>query len=232
VTRLVDLGLEPFMVASALVGVVSMRLVRTLCPKCKETYEVNAESLNRLGARDLGHGTVQLSRGRGCPHCRSTGYHGRMGIFETLEVTEELRRMITQNVSDAAIRTAALENGMRTMGEDGLRKVLEGLTTLDEVSRVIYLADQGTKTCPACQASLAREFEYCPSCGEFVGEHCSSCRKRLDPGWAWCPFCGETAQPPDGQGRDEGGAGGGSGPERRRRPRPTQADPDTIPKAA
>jgi len=232
VTRLVDLGLEPFMVASALVGVVSMRLVRTLCPKCKETYEVSAESLNRLGARDLGHGTVQLSRGRGCAHCRSTGYHGRMGIFETLEVTEELRRMITQNVSDAAIRTAALENGMRTMGEDGLRKVLEGLTTLDEVSRVIYLADQGTKTCPACQASLAREFEYCPSCGEFVGEHCSSCRKRLDPGWAWCPFCGETAQPPDGQGRDEGGAGGGSGPERRRRPRPTQADPDTIPKAA
>ena len=234
VTRLVDLGLEPFMVASALVGVVSMRLVRTLCPRCKETYEVSAESLNRLGARDLGHGTVQLSRGRGCPYCRSTGYHGRMGIFETLEVTEALRSLITQNVSDAAIRAAALENGMRTMGEDGLRKVLEGHTTLDEVSRVIYLADQGSKTCPSCQASLAREFEYCPSCGEFVGEHCGSCRKRLDPSWAWCPFCGETAQPPGSRSAEVRSAdtAAEAGEERRRRPRPTRPGPDALRKAA
>ena len=207
VTRLIDLGLEPFMVASALVGVVSMRLVRTLCPRCKETYEVSAESLNRLGARDLREGAVQLSRGRGCPHCRSTGYHGRMGIFETLEVTEGLRTLVTQNASDSAIRAAALENGMRTMGEDGLKKVLEGHTTLDEVSRVIYLADQGAKSCPSCASMLSPEFEYCPECGEFVGEHCGSCRRRLRPGWAWCPYCGELAQAVGGRrtaGGDEG----------------------------
>jgi type II secretory ATPase GspE/PulE/Tfp pilus assembly ATPase PilB-like protein len=234
VTRLVDLGLEPFMVASALVGVVSMRLVRTLCPKCKETYEVGAESLNRLGARDLGQGTVQLSRGRGCPSCRTTGYHGRMGIFETLEVTEPVRRLITQNVSDGAIRTAALENGMRTMGEDGLRKVLEGHTTLDEVSRVIYLADQGSKTCPSCQASLSRDFEYCPSCGEFVGEHCSSCRKRLDASWAWCPFCGETAQPPGSRSAEVRSTDTAAevGEERRRHPRPVRPLPDALKKAS
>lgn len=194
VTRLIDLGLEPFMVASALVGVVSMRLVRTLCPRCKESYEVSAESLNRLGARDVREGTVQLHRGRGCPNCRNTGYHGRMGIFETLEVTDTLRTLVSQNASDSAIRTAALENGMRTMGEDGLKKVLEGHTTLDEVSRVIYLADQGARSCPSCATALSREFEYCPSCGDFVGEHCGSCRKRLNPGWTWCPFCGDAAQ--------------------------------------
>ncbi|MGH7730104.1 MAG: ATPase, T2SS/T4P/T4SS family, partial [Candidatus Eiseniibacteriota bacterium] len=194
VTRLVDLGLEPFMAASALTGVVSMRLVRTLCLRCKETYEVSAESLNRLGARDLEADTVPLHRGRGCPHCRTTGYHGRMGIFETLEVTDTIRALITRNASDGAIRTAAIESGMRTMGEDGLRKVLEGHTTLDEVSRVIYLADQGSKQCPSCASVLAPEFEYCPTCGEFVGEHCVSCRRRLNPGWAWCPFCGEAAQ--------------------------------------
>ncbi len=209
VTRLIDLGLEPFMVASALVGVVSMRLVRTLCPRCKETYEVSAESLNRLGVRDVRDGTVQLSRGRGCPNCRSTGYHGRMGIFETLDVTDTLRGLITQNVSDSAIRTAALEHGMRTMGEDGLKKVLEGHTTLDEVSRVIYLADQATKQCPSCAAALSADFEYCPSCGEFVGEHCGSCRKRLHPGWAWCPYCGEVAQAVGG--RRSAGAGAGTG---------------------
>ena len=81
---------------------------------------------------------------------------------------------------------------MRTLGEDGLKKVLEGRTTLDEVSRVIYLADQGVKTCPSCSAVLSKEFEYCPSCGDFVGEHCGECRRRLNPSWAWCPFCGET----------------------------------------
>ena len=194
VTRLVDLGLEPFMVASSLIGVVSMRLVRTLCPRCRESYEVSAASLNRLGAREVGDGSVQLSRGRGCPHCRNTGYHGRTGIYETLEITGAMRGLISQNVSDAAIRTAAIEHGMRTLGEDGLKKVLEGRTTLDEVSRVIYLADLGAKVCPSCASVLSQEFEYCPSCGEFVGEHCESCRRRLNPAWTWCPFCGESAQ--------------------------------------
>jgi type IV pilus assembly protein PilB len=194
VTRLVDLGLEPFMVASSLIGVVSMRLVRTLCPRCRETYDVSAASLNRLGAPDVGDGSVKLTRGRGCAHCRNTGYHGRTGIYETLEITDAMRTLISQNVSDAVIRAAALEQGMRTLGEDGLKKVLEGRTTLDEVSRVIYLADQGAKVCPSCASILSREFEYCPSCGEFVGDHCESCRRRLNPAWTWCPYCGENAQ--------------------------------------
>jgi type IV pilus assembly protein PilB len=194
VTRLVDLGLEPFMVASSLIGVVSMRLVRTLCPRCREAYEVSGATLNRLGARELADASIQLHRGRGCPHCRSTGYYGRTGIFETLEVTTPIRTLINQNVSDAAIRAAAVEQGMRTLGEDGLKKVLDGRTTLDEVSRVVYLADQDAKMCPSCSAVLSRDFEYCPSCGDFVGENCEACRRRLHPGWAWCPFCGESAK--------------------------------------
>jgi hypothetical protein len=192
VTRLVDLGLEPFMVSSSLIGVVSMRLLRTLCPRCRETYEVAATTLNRLGAREDGE-KVTLSRGRGCPHCRTTGFHGRTGVFEALEVTDAIKNLIIQRVPDATIRAAAIENGMRTLGEDGLRKVMEGRTTLDEVTRVIYLADQGGKVCPACAAILASDFDYCPSCGEFVGEHCESCRRRLLPGWTFCPFCGEGA---------------------------------------
>ncbi len=230
VTRLIDLGLEPFMVASALTGVVSMRLVRTLCPKCRETYDVSAESLNRLGARDLAEGTVQLSRGRGCPNCRSTGYHGRLGIFETLEITDTIRSLVTQNVSDTAIRTAALENGMRTMGEDGLKKVLEGHTTLDEVSRVIYLADQGAKQCPSCASVLSQEFEYCPSCGEFVGEHCGSCSRRLNPGWAWCPFCGDASLAVGG--RRGGGSDEAPAAEPTRRKKLARVDPLPFKKAA
>ena len=194
VTRLVDLGLEPFMVATSLIGVVAMRLVRTLCPRCREAYETEAGSLNRLMSGNL-EGTVTLHRGRGCSHCRETGYAGRTGIFEMFEVDETIRSLVVSNSADNVIRHAAVEAGMRSMGEDGLKKVLAGATTLEEVTRVVYLADQPGKLCPGCQTFLNAEYEYCPSCGEFVGEHCERCRKRLNPEWQFCPACGsDTAR--------------------------------------
>jgi type IV pilus assembly protein PilB len=217
VTRLMDLGLESFMVASSLVAVVSMRLVRTLCPRCRESYEVNASNLNRLGARDLGSGTVTLSRGRGCSHCRDTGYHGRTGIYEVLEVNDAIRGLISQGASDAAIRAVAVENGMRTIGEDGLKKVLSGRTTLEEVTRVVYLAESGVKLCGSCDEVLAKDYEYCPNCGDYVGDHCEHCKHRLDGKWTFCPHCGEsTGLAPEAAA--DGSADAASG-ERRRRPR-------------
>jgi type IV pilus assembly protein PilB len=190
VTRLVDLGLEPFMVASSLVGVVSMRLVRTLCPRCKEPYEASAAHVGRIHGRTGGDESLTLHRGRGCPHCLGTGYHGRTGIFEVLAVDDTIRGLVTQNAPDSAIRQAAIEAGMRTIGEDGLKKVLGGATTLDEVTRVVYLADAAGRVCPQCQHVLNKEFEYCPTCGTFVGDHCEHCRRRLNPGWEYCPYCG------------------------------------------
>ena len=190
VTRLIDLGLEPFMVASSLIGVVSMRLVRTLCPRCREAYDANASNLNRLMPGSATEGNVVLSRGRGCSHCHDTGYRGRIGIFEVLEVDERIRGLIVSGASDGSVRQAAVETGMRSIGEDGLKKVLAGRTTLEEVSRVVYLSDQTAKVCPTCKSVLNQEFEYCPSCGEFVGDHCESCRHRLQPSWTYCPFCG------------------------------------------
>ena len=216
VTRLMDLGLEPFMVSSSLNAVVSMRLVRTLCPRCRESYEVNASNLNRLGARDLGEGTVTLSRGRGCSHCRDTGYHGRTGIYEVLEVSDAIRGLISSGASDAAIRAAAVENGMRTIGEDGLKKVLAGKTTLEEVTRVVYLAESGVKMCGSCNEVLAKDYEYCPNCGDYVGDHCEHCKHRLDRKWTFCPHCGEDT----GHGANAAEASGEAGSvERRRRPR-------------
>ena len=196
VTRLVDLGLQPFMVASSLVGVISMRLVRTLCPRCKESYEASASNLDRLGAAGRAEGRITLWRGRGCSYCRQTGYHGRTGIFEVLDVDESIRKQISAGASDAVIRSAAVETGMRSIGEDGLKKVMEGKTTLEEVTRVIYLADASARICPACSAVLNHDFEYCPSCGSWVGEHCESCRRRLNTGWSYCPFCGKNAAAP------------------------------------
>ena len=194
VTRLIDLGLEPFMVASALIGVVSMRLVRLVCQRCTESYEVDAATLNRLGGSTTRAGHVTLTRGAGCPHCRQTGYTGRTGIYEVLEIDDTMRGHIVRGVADAEVRKLAVREGMRPIGVDGLDKVLRGVTTLDEVSRVVYLAEQGVKVCGSCSTVVSQEFEYCYQCGHFVGEHCSSCHRRVEDQWKFCPTCGTAAK--------------------------------------
>ncbi len=190
VTRLVDLGLEPFMVSSSLAGVVSMRLVRTLCPRCKESYEVDGITLNRLGLNEQQGKGLTLHRGRGCPACHQSGYFGRTGIFELLEVSDPVRTLINQRAPDGAIRLSAIEGGMRTMAENGLQLVLGGVTTLEEVTRVVYLEEQSARVCQGCGTVLSTEFEYCPSCGDYVGEHCERCRRRVNVRWRFCAFCG------------------------------------------
>ncbi len=197
VTRLVDLGLEPFMVASSLLAVVSMRLVRTLCPKCKESYEASPATLNRLGSAPDGGAPVKLWRAVGCSQCHDSGYSGRTGIFELLEVDDHIRSLVHMRQPDTVVRQAAVEAGMRSIGEDGLRKVLDGRTTLEEVMRVVYLAEQVGRVCPSCQSVLSQDFDYCPACGDFVGDHCESCRRRLHPDWTFCPYCGVDAEGSD-----------------------------------
>ncbi|MBI5169962.1 MAG: Flp pilus assembly complex ATPase component TadA [Candidatus Eisenbacteria bacterium] len=191
VTRLIDLGLEPFMVATSLVGVVSMRLVRTLCPKCKESYAGDPASIARLSASAAADDEpIELWRGAGCPACDGSGYAGRTGIFELLEVSDNVRRLINSSASDHEIRRVAIEEGMTPIGEDGLDKALTGHTTLDEITRVVYLAEQHVKVCPHCTHVVSQDFEYCTACGSFVGEHCEKCQKRLRPEWKHCPSCG------------------------------------------
>jgi len=194
VTRLIDLGLEPFMVASSLIGVVSMRLVRVVCSRCRQTYEAYAASLNRVGGSMTGEGHVTLSRGAGCPHCRQTGFAGRTGIYEMLEITDAMRLHISRGISDSEVRKLAGQDGMHSIGEDGLAKVLAGMTTLEEVARVVYLPEQGVKVCGSCSTVVSQDFEYCPECGHFVGEHCSSCHRRVEAKWQFCPTCGTAAK--------------------------------------
>jgi general secretion pathway protein E len=134
VTRLVDMGVEPFLVASSLVGVLAQRLVRTICPDCKETYKPPPQELIEIGLDpEVVH---EVSRGRGCPRCLETGYKGRLGIYELMLVDDEIRQLVLRNVDANTIKNAARKKGLRSLREDGGEKVISGVTTTAEVARV------------------------------------------------------------------------------------------------
>jgi general secretion pathway protein E/type IV pilus assembly protein PilB len=135
ITRLQDIGVKPFLVASSVRAIIAQRLVRTVCEHCREEHKPTSNELMLLGAAAQQFEGVQLYRGRGCNKCALTGYSGRAGIFEILIVNDEIQRMIFGKISSIEIRQKARELGMRTLREDGLRKVVIGTTTLDEVLR-------------------------------------------------------------------------------------------------
>jgi type IV pilus assembly protein PilB len=138
VARLLDMGVEPFLIASSLVGVLAQRLLRTICSKCKEPYVPPRDAMQRLGMNIEGNSNVTFYRGRGCEACKGTGYKGRTGIYELMPVTDKVRELILARASSYAIREAAIEAGMRTLREDAMQKILLGITTLEESLRVIY----------------------------------------------------------------------------------------------
>ena len=134
VTRLVDMNIEPFLVASSLVGVLAQRLVRTICQNCKYEYTPSVEELQEVGMDpDV---AKRLWKGEGCSQCQGTGYRGRMGIYELMLVDDDIRRLILQNTDAATVKNMARKKGLRTLREDGADKVLAGVTTASEVARV------------------------------------------------------------------------------------------------
>lgn len=133
-TRLVDMGVEPYLVASTLEAVIAQRLVRLVCPGCDEEYSPN--NPHHLQAEFGGTLPEVLHRGRGCQKCQSVGYLGRKGIFEQMVITEDIRAAITEGVSHAKIRDLAAKSGMKTLREDGFRYLLQGKTTVEELLRV------------------------------------------------------------------------------------------------
>ena len=136
VTRLLDLGIEPYLVSSSLVGVLAQRLVRRVCSQCGRLYEPGASELHALRYEPTDPERASFRKGVGCEACRGTGYHGRTGCFELLRVNDDVRALVQAHETAAAINDAAVRAGMRTLADDGLVKVGQGKTTLDEVLRV------------------------------------------------------------------------------------------------
>ena len=136
-TRLLEMGIEPFLIASAVDCVSSQRLARRLCERCKEPYEPDEEYLNKIGFTWEDMSEHVLFKARGCPACNNTGFKGRIGIYEVLEVTENIEHLVARNAPHVEIAEMARSEGMRTMREEGYVKVRQGITSLEEVLRVI-----------------------------------------------------------------------------------------------
>jgi len=135
VTRMIDMGVEPYLLSSALIGVVAQRLVRTICPDCRTESVAPPKIMKTYGWK--GKGKVRLARGRGCSKCYDSGYKGRMGIHETLDTSPELQNMIMSNPGRDDLMAFMQDNGMVSLFQDGMERVLEGRTTIEEVSRSI-----------------------------------------------------------------------------------------------
>ncbi len=136
VTRLIDIGVKPFLVASSTRAIMAQRLVRKICERCKEPTKATDSELRLLGPAAEQISNANLYRGKGCPECQFTGYRGRIGLFEIFLINDTVRHLIFERAPASVLRTKARELGMRTLREDGLRKVIAGQTTLDEVFRV------------------------------------------------------------------------------------------------
>jgi type IV pilus assembly protein PilB len=135
ITRLIDIGVAPFLVGSCLNLVMAQRLVRRICQNCKIAYEPSREELEMLELDGERGRKIKFYRGKGCIHCRNTGYYGRIGIFELLEMRQNIRRMVFDNANQEDIRDAALKQGMVTLREAGILKIEHGITTIQEVLR-------------------------------------------------------------------------------------------------
>lgn len=136
-TRLIDMGVEPFLVASSLLGIIAQRLIRKVCTQCRAPHIPSDFEMEDLGLKSLPYGS-QIFKAQGCPNCSQSGYSGRTVIHELMEINEDLRKNIVHNSDADTLRKTAVENGMRTLREDGIRKVLAGITTIDELTRVTH----------------------------------------------------------------------------------------------
>ena len=192
VTRLMDIGTEPYVIAGAIIGVVAQRLVRRLCVQCRRQYTPPPDTLRALNMTEADAATIPFYKSVGCDQCNHTGYRGRIGIYEVMKVTDKMRRLISARAPIDQIREAALSSGMISLGEDGLSKVKSGITTPEELIRVVTEVREMRTLCPQCGAAVGVDFNACPSCGKRLGGGCPHCGRALQPGWNFCAYCARS----------------------------------------
>ncbi len=188
VTRLIDIGMPPYLISSSILGIVAQRLVRKICPDCKEEYIPDPDLLTRLSLNkeEL---PFKFYRGAGCSSCGQLGYKGRTVIDEVMVMGHKVRELIQSSASVDIIREAALATGMTTLGVSGLKKVEEGVTTLEEVLKAVQQKEELTTICPSCGKSVSLDFRDCPYCKKVLVPSCPSCGRIAQQEWIVCPYC-------------------------------------------
>ena len=191
VTRMLDLGVDSAVLATSLTMVIAQRLVRRICSECREEYEPGGIVRQRAG---LYGEHVPVYRGRGCSACGNTGFAGRIGIYETFKPTNAIRKLINDRASEAEMRMAARQAGMVPLREDAVTKIKAGITSPDEVLRVVQV-DENEVPCPGCKALIEADFATCPYCRKNLKTNCKSCGQALRFEWDLCPYCNTPTEP-------------------------------------
>jgi len=195
ITRLIDMGIKPYIIASALEGLFAQRLVRRICPGCATKIPPDPDVLELLRVPPGFLGDT-VTRGKGCEQCNKTGYRGRTGIYELFTMNEDFRHFISTSYKETELLEMARANGMRTLIEDGLEKVRLGMTTLEELLRVMGPQLVYQRRCDCCERLIDAKFLFCPFCGSFRRNFCKACKVPLEQGWLNCPHCGTAKELP------------------------------------
>ena len=188
ITRLLDIGMPPYLISSSVVGVVAQRLIRKICPQCKEEYTPNPELLVRLGIEKKEQ-PFKFFRGAGCSNCGNLGFKGRTSIEEVMIIGRQIRELIQSGASTDQIRETALATGMTTLRRSGLKKIERGITTIDEVLKAVQAKEKLNTICPHCGKGVGLDFRDCPFCMKPLIKTCGSCGRIAQPEWVVCPFC-------------------------------------------
>jgi len=194
VTRLVDIGIPPYMIANSVIGVVAQRLVRTICPDCKEEYIPSRDSLARLNL-DQDELPFKFYRGAGCSSCNNSGFKGRTVIEEIMVMGPKIRELIQSSATADTVREAAMAMGMNILGMSGIKKIEMGITTIDEVLKAVHEKEELTTICPHCGKNVSLDFRDCPYCNKPLVPTCSECSRIVQPEWIVCPYCGNNLRP-------------------------------------
>jgi len=189
-TRMAELEVEPYLIAESTLAVMAQRLARRNCTECAELYTPAPEELRRLG---IAQGNGEFKRGNGCELCQGSGFMGRIGLFEVLAMEPALAELIIKGADSSEVRAAAARAGMKSILDDAVQKVLQGLTTPEEVLRVIHLDEEYEHRCPECGQPSDPNLTVCPSCGHERVLTCPACGMEMSPKWTCCPFCRASA---------------------------------------
>jgi type IV pilus assembly protein PilB len=186
IARLLDLGIDPTSITDSVSVIVAQRLARCLCLRCKEEYTPSSKLVEKLRLEEPG---TRFYYGRGCSACGNTGYSGRTVLCEVLRLTPSIKELIHRKAPEHDLRKAAGLAGTRFLLEDAMDKVRQGITTLEEVLRVVQVQEDEIVRCPKCASYINLDFSTCPYCLYELKHVCSSCGQELKLEWRICPYC-------------------------------------------